>query len=567
MTTSFDNMPSENRFCAQCGARLQKGANFCTNCGHPVDHDFDDSAETVQMAQEVSEDPTSSIEQEEDDLGRTQGFVVGQIDLAQAQAATPHKQDPELDPEADREIDPVHDLDQEEDPSGSSDESDPNQTQPIDMGGGNAADTQPISAEEILRAHDLSLSNSEKETERLSSSLPNQEGEQETEKIGAVPVRVPDKTAELPVQETLKRVAQQSVTYSARKTAYDSGARKKRIALVAALIAIIVIIAIAVAVVFGLGAFNAPEQETDTPVAVNEPAQQVVVDLSQSYSTKFASQSSGAYPEFTFKYPSSWSITDEMVTSRGEKVQLTSSTGVAINFEQRAQSTSSADTVTLKNATKAANASFVPHKVQGSDYSDLGSFIVLEATLNINGKDQGLCYALVPESALQSTTALDLRCHVPGFWYGSTITFTSQPTGQLDEQTKEELIAILASFTESKSAKASDTQKTQNSDQTTITTTGNGDYILPDSSTKKYTEQELSGLSAQDLYLARNEIFARHGRIFSNSDLQSYFESKSWYKPSIEPGDFSDSLLNETELANVELLSKLESSRGSSTSE
>ena len=43
-----------------------------------------------------------------------------------------------------------------------------------------------------------------------------------------------------------------------------------------------------------------------------------------------------------------------------------------------------------------------------------------------------------------------------------------------------------------------------------------GDYVLPDSDTKLLTDADVSGLSAYDLYLARNEIFARHGRMFEN---------------------------------------------------
>ena len=71
-------------------------------------------------------------------------------------------------------------------------------------------------------------------------------------------------------------------------------------------------------------------------------------------------------------------------------------------------------------------------------------------------------------------------------------------------------------------------------------------------------------MSNYELYIARNEIFARHGRMFNNGDLQTYFGSKSWYHPSIAPEDFSDSLLNSTEKANIETMSKIENARGSS---
>ena len=37
------------------------------------------------------------------------------------------------------------------------------------------------------------------------------------------------------------------------------------------------------------------------------------------------------------------------------------------------------------------------------------------------------------------------------------------------------------------------------------------DYILPDSSSRILSDSEVSGLSKEELRLARNEIFARHG--------------------------------------------------------
>lgn len=86
-------------------------------------------------------------------------------------------------------------------------------------------------------------------------------------------------------------------------------------------------------------------------------------------------------------------------------------------------------------------------------------------------------------------------------------------------------------------------------------------YILPKSNSKTYTASELSGLSKSDLRLARNEIFARHGRKFNDESLQNYFNSCSWYKGTIEPATFDanmTSYLNSYELANLDLIKSLE---------
>lgn len=88
-----------------------------------------------------------------------------------------------------------------------------------------------------------------------------------------------------------------------------------------------------------------------------------------------------------------------------------------------------------------------------------------------------------------------------------------------------------------------------------------GDYILPDVSTRFYSQSELAGLSKQQLYLARNEIYARLGRKFKNADLDKYFRGKSWYQPLYEPDAFDakgDGVFNQYELANRNLIVEIE---------
>ncbi len=83
-------------------------------------------------------------------------------------------------------------------------------------------------------------------------------------------------------------------------------------------------------------------------------------------------------------------------------------------------------------------------------------------------------------------------------------------------------------------------------------------YILPDSDTRYYTEDELRALTQDELRLARNEIYARHGRMFDAQDLQTYFESQPWYRGTIEPADFSDNMLNDYEKANIKTIQAME---------
>ena len=82
-----------------------------------------------------------------------------------------------------------------------------------------------------------------------------------------------------------------------------------------------------------------------------------------------------------------------------------------------------------------------------------------------------------------------------------------------------------------------------------------GDYILPESGTRLLTPGDIQGLSKYDLALARNEIYARHGRKFQTPEYSQYFSSKSWYQ--INPNyNYSDdnSNLNDIERKNIMLI-------------
>ena len=85
-------------------------------------------------------------------------------------------------------------------------------------------------------------------------------------------------------------------------------------------------------------------------------------------------------------------------------------------------------------------------------------------------------------------------------------------------------------------------------------------FVFNDSDLRKLKEDELKGLSAEELRTARNEIYARCGRKFSDKAIQEYFDKLDWYYPSIEPEYFDESMLNIVEKYNVNLISKYEES-------
>lgn len=84
-------------------------------------------------------------------------------------------------------------------------------------------------------------------------------------------------------------------------------------------------------------------------------------------------------------------------------------------------------------------------------------------------------------------------------------------------------------------------------------------YILKNSDSAYLQKADVLPLSSTELMLARNEIYARHGRIFKDKAIRSYFLKRSWYHPLHEPEDFDKNVkLNAFEKANIDLIVKQE---------
>ncbi len=83
-------------------------------------------------------------------------------------------------------------------------------------------------------------------------------------------------------------------------------------------------------------------------------------------------------------------------------------------------------------------------------------------------------------------------------------------------------------------------------------------YILTDSDREYLNWEDVKDLTEEQIRLARNEIYARHGRGFQSQDLQAYFDSRPWYKKTVEPEQFSESLLSDVEKWNIRYLKDLE---------
>ena len=80
------------------------------------------------------------------------------------------------------------------------------------------------------------------------------------------------------------------------------------------------------------------------------------------------------------------------------------------------------------------------------------------------------------------------------------------------------------------------------------------EYILPTSSILPLDQAAFADFSDNTLWIAKNEIYARHGRQFMNEYLQQYFNRCTWYEGVIPPEEFRESVLNQTEKENLQML-------------
>lgn len=90
-------------------------------------------------------------------------------------------------------------------------------------------------------------------------------------------------------------------------------------------------------------------------------------------------------------------------------------------------------------------------------------------------------------------------------------------------------------------------------------------YYEPDLSERLWTEEELAGRNKLDLAIARNQLFAKYGRCFSDPLFQNIFAVKSWYEPKYSAEEFdlmSQKLLTEMERENLKMITQYEKLRG-----
>ena len=80
--------------------------------------------------------------------------------------------------------------------------------------------------------------------------------------------------------------------------------------------------------------------------------------------------------------------------------------------------------------------------------------------------------------------------------------------------------------------------------------------------TQYFSRADLEGFDAGMAILARNAPYAHAGRKFANDDIRAFFEQFDWYRPTIEPSQFQETMLNDYMLHNKDIVVAYEKEMG-----
>ncbi len=165
---------------------------------------------------------------------------------------------------------------------------------------------------------------------------------------------------------------------------------------------------------------------------------------------------------------------------------------------------------------------------------------------------------IITAAAIALCVLVTVRFRIPGLQAAAI------PEAAAD-QTAYEAVTVTNSydaFTLGASGQGASTEETE----TEESSTSDSEYLCDYSSSRQLTASDMASLNSQSYgtfpggrSLARmmiNEIYARHGYRFQDSELLSYFNEKSWYTARTSDMSAVTSQMSSTEKANIEFLQK-----------
>ncbi len=247
--------------------------------------------------------------------------------------------------------------------------------------------------------------------------------------------------------------------------------------------------------------------------------------------------------------PSPNDVVDSTTNASGTSSVVSGASGVSLGGNSSSgTSSSSAGSVNRPNKGNSSSGSGTPSSSTGGNSSG-ASNTGTSSSVIANAKNSGISTNNITS---QLSTGVEV-IHNTGtgrylmtFVAGNVKYYANVSEGSTTDQVKNKAYTITAM----------PTNETYNGNTvyeiTGFTKYDGGDYILANSGTAILTSNDIKGLSKYQLALARNEIYARHGRKFQTAEYSNYFSGKKWYhiNPSYNYSD-DNSNLNEIERKNV----------------
>ena len=108
--------------------------------------------------------------------------------------------------------------------------------------------------------------------------------------------------------------------------------------------------------------------------------------------------------------------------------------------------------------------------------------------------------------------------------------------------------------------------ETQGDPRKAADTSSSEGCVFPNSSTEEISEEEIKKLTDEQLRYAINEIWARHGYIFSTPEILKYYRQFDWYEEKVPSSEWNKNgqnyYLNDIEKTNINRMTKERDSRG-----
>ena len=87
-------------------------------------------------------------------------------------------------------------------------------------------------------------------------------------------------------------------------------------------------------------------------------------------------------------------------------------------------------------------------------------------------------------------------------------------------------------------------------------------YFINNCDSKDFEYSDISGFDQTVCRLALNGIYARSGREFKDEALTAFYNDFSWYHPTISPDSFTNSMFNDHQSNNRDMLLKYMKEKG-----